>query len=201
MTSREIPREFDFRDLAPSEVEAITRAVFVRSDPRPSELMLIFGATRSSGNWHTAAKLIQSGMADRVLVSGGGRYDESSTVTEAWGIRSALIDLSVPPSDIMVEERSRNTLENVIFSRELLQAIGMFPASVVLYCKSHHAGRASRTLAKHMPGVTFSCATYDASYGDVSVSAGDWHERVIATRRVLAEYERILRYSARGDIA
>lgn len=198
---REIPREVDLRHLTPAGIATITRAVFVRSDPRPSDLMLVFGATRQSGNWQRAAALIQAGIAQRVLVSGGTPYDGSASVSEAQGIRSALVNLGVPASTIAIEERSRNTLENVVFSRELLWAAGKPPVSIVAYCKSHHAGRASRTLVRHMPDIPLSCATYDASYEEVTVRARDWHLHATSTRRVLAEYERILLYAARGDIA
>lgn len=203
MIRREIPREVDFRELAPSQVETITRSVFALAKPQPSDLMLIFGVARSSGNWCPAAELIRSGLARRVLISGGVPYDGSGTISEAQGIRSALVELGIGNDVIMVEERSRNTMENVIFSREFLRSAGEFPASVVFYCKSHHAGRVWRTMVKHMPRVVLSCSTYDAKYDDdgVSVRAPDWHQHVTATRRVLAEYERILRYSLRGDIA
>ena len=199
--TREIPREVDFRMLTPDEVDIITRAVFVSANPRRSDLMLIFGAKQWTGNWYTAAALLRAGMATRMLVTGGTPYGNDRAVSEAQGIRMALLQLGVDGTTVLTEERSQNTLQNVVFSRELLKFTGAMPESILFYCKSHHAGRAWRTLTKHMPSVSLSCVTYDAIYGDVTVSMGDWHKNVSATRRVLAEYERIVRYAARGDIS
>jgi uncharacterized SAM-binding protein YcdF (DUF218 family) len=201
MVHREIPREIEPEALTPTEVEAITRAVFVRGDPQPCELMLVFGASRVSGNWRRAASLIRSGFAKRVLVTGGMPYGEDEALPEAVGIRSDLIELGVPYGSIVVEECSRNSLENVTLSHDLLLGAGAMPASILFYCKSHHAGRVRRTLCKHLPHIPLSHAGYDATYAGVTVRESDWHTNPLATARVLGEYERIRRYSARGDIA
>jgi hypothetical protein len=199
--AREIAREVDFRDLSAEDVRTLTRKVFETPDPRPSDLMLVFGAARSTGRWQPVASLLRAGLAGRVLIAGGTAYEPGSAVCEAEGIRADLIGYGVDPGMILVEARSRNTLENVVFARDMLACEGTSPKAILFYCKSHHSGRARRTLALNMAGVTLSCATYDASYEGVTVRAADWHQTRIGTRRVLAEYERIRRYSARGDIA
>lgn len=111
-----------------------------------------------------------------------------------------MVSAGVAESVIVVEERSTNTLENVLLSIELLVASGDIPGSLLFYCKSHHSGRVRRTLSKHLPGVVLSCATYDAVYEGTSVSAAGWMESRTAAGRVLAEYERINVYALRGDI-
>jgi hypothetical protein len=76
----------------------------------------------------------------------------------------------------------------------------MAPASIVFVSKSHHSGRAWRTLSIVFPDVRLSCATYDAEYSGAVVRGDDWWRSETATERVLGEFERIRLYSSRGDI-
>ncbi|MGZ5772948.1 YdcF family protein [Ramlibacter sp.] len=196
-----IPRELPIRELSPQETKAITDVVFAPSRPRRSDLLVIFGAPASSGRWTAAAQLLHDGFAPQAVATGGAPYQDGSAASEAAGIRSELIAAGVAASAILVEERSTNTLENVLFTIELLHALKARPKSLVFYCKSHHSGRVWRTLSKHLPEVRLSCATYDAAYGATSVPAESWMRSEVAVRRVLAEYERIRVYADRGDIA
>lgn len=196
-----ISRELPARELTPAEVQEITEAVFAPSLPRQSDLLLVFGASASSGRWASAAQLLLDGFAARALVTGGVPYQDGSTASEAAGIRNALLAAGVPASAVLVEERSTNTLENVLFAIELLDALESVPKSLLFYCKSHHSGRVWRTLSKYLPRASLSCLTYDATYLGTSVSAQTWSQSAIGVRRVLAEYERILVYGRRGDIA
>lgn len=54
-----------------------------------------------------------------ILVSGGSVYAGRSA--EAQIVRRFLLDLGVPPHQILVEDKSRDTLENARFSRVILQ--------------------------------------------------------------------------------
>jgi uncharacterized SAM-binding protein YcdF (DUF218 family) len=197
---RAIPRELPARALSRTEIQEISNVVFAPSSPRRSDLLLIFGAPASSGRWSAAAQLLHEGLASRALATGGAPYRDGSAVSEAEGIRSALVTAGVQPSAVLIEERSTNTLENVLLSIELLDSLDARPKSLLFYCKSHHSGRVWRTLSKCLPGVPLSCATYDAVYAGTSVSANSWTRSDLAVRRVLAEFERIQVYAARGDI-
>ncbi|MFL6694829.1 MAG: YdcF family protein [Ramlibacter sp.] len=197
---RRIPRELPVRALTSSEIEEITAVVFTPSQPCRSDLLMVFGAPASSGRWEPAAELLGQGLAPRALVTGGAPYRDGSRGSEAQGVKTALVSAGIPESGILVEERSTNTLENVLFTIKLLNEIGATPRSLMFYCKAHHSGRVRRTLSKYLPEVVLSCATYDAVYEGASVSVTNWTESEIAVRRVLAEYARIRVYADRGDI-
>jgi uncharacterized SAM-binding protein YcdF (DUF218 family) len=65
------------------------------------------------------AALWRQGLAPRILVTGGltGR----STSTEAEAGRQFLLAAGVPPQAILLEDRSRYTLENLFHAREILR--------------------------------------------------------------------------------
>jgi uncharacterized SAM-binding protein YcdF (DUF218 family) len=80
-------------------------------------------------------------LSPRYVIASGGIVDSSSqTRTEAEVMRGALADLGVPPDRVLMEDRSRNTYEQVINIARLL--------------REHHIDRTVVvTAAPHMPRV------------------------------------------------
>src|SRR5881398_56104 len=126
-----IPRELPARELTSLEIREITGTVFAPSQPRRSDLLMVFGAPASSGRWEPAAELFRLGLAPRVIATGGAPYGDGSTCSEAQGVRQALLRAGVSESAIVVEERSTNTLENVLFTIQLLNAVCASPVSLL----------------------------------------------------------------------
>jgi hypothetical protein len=112
-----------------------------------------------------------------------------------------LVSHGVPRERVLVEDRAGNTLENVRFGIEVLQSAKLQLESLLFFCKSHHAGRARRTLERWLPCTTLTCATYDEVYDGIEVRQADWWLHRISRSRVYGEYLRMVRYSQRGDIA
>jgi len=79
-----------------------------------------------------------------ILASGGGNFVDSPPYSIA--MRDALEHEGVPPADIWVEERSRNTHENAAFSAEILAARGIH--SIVLVTDAYHMLRAEASFRK-----------------------------------------------------
>lgn len=87
--------------------------------------------------WH-AARLYKEGLASKVILSGGrgpGLEGRTDIQTEAQAMRLFLLDLGVPDSAILLEDRSRTTRENATMTRAI---IGTAPVALV-------------TSATHMP--------------------------------------------------
>jgi len=75
-----------------------------------------------------AARLWHSGAA-RVVVATGG--PAGAHPTEARAMRVALEAAGVPAAAVIEEDRARNTLENALFTIEILRARNLSPAIVV----------------------------------------------------------------------
>lgn len=75
-----------------------------------------------------------------IIVSGGQGDDE--LISEAEAMARYLIDKGVPANSILLENKSRTTLENLIFSKQLMLAQGLEQDRVVLVTNSFHALRA-----------------------------------------------------------
>ena len=80
------------------------------------------------GNFNTdiarrAAELYRQGYAPKVLFTGGLGRNTEGLLPEPEAVRFAKVAMAcgVPESDILLEDRSRNTKENIDFTRQLLE--------------------------------------------------------------------------------
>lgn len=74
-----------------------------------------------------AAELYRQGYAPKVLFTGGLGRNTLGVLPEAEAVRFARVaaECGVPEADILIEDQSSNTAENIIFTRRLLQERGL----------------------------------------------------------------------------
>ena len=84
------------------------------------------------GNFNTdialrAAELYHQGYAPRILFTGGLGRNTEGLLPEPEAVRFArvAVEAGVPPQDILMEDRSTNTAENILFTRQLLASKGL----------------------------------------------------------------------------
>ena len=85
------------------------------------------------------ARLYRAGKAPLIVVSAGNIPWYQVTITEAEAIRGLLIEWGVPDTAIVLEERSRTTYENAIYTKQLLDERGV--ESVLLVTSALHMPR------------------------------------------------------------
>lgn len=71
----------------------------------------------------TTLMLYKTGRIRRILLTGGAGRIIGDVPPEADAARAYLLQCGVPDSAILVENRSRNTRENALFSKELLDSL------------------------------------------------------------------------------
>ncbi len=77
-----------------------------------------------AGNRLTATLMLyKTGKIRRILISGGAGRLIGNVPPEAGAARQFLLQCGVPDSAILIENNSRNTRENALFSRELIQKL------------------------------------------------------------------------------
>ncbi len=113
-----------------------------------------------SGNrFHQALQLFERGVFKSWLLSGGSGRLLSNEKKEAPLVRELLLQLGVEPSNIIVEEKSRNTHENALFSKRIVQ--DQFPdAQVLLITSAWHMPRAKACFEKEGIDVVPFCTDY-----------------------------------------
>jgi uncharacterized SAM-binding protein YcdF (DUF218 family) len=119
----------------------------------PSEVILVLGSNDARVAEH-AADVFLRGLAPLMVCSGNvGRLTAGRlTKSEAETFADVAVSSGVPREAILLETRSTNTGENVVFSRELLEARGINPRSIILVQKPYMERRAYATFLRRWPG-------------------------------------------------
>ena len=100
-----------------------------------------------------AAELYLQGMAPVLIFSGGlgNLTREMWTAPEAVLLAERAVDMGVPLSAILVEDKSTNTGENILFTQALLKQNNLDPQSFIVVQKPYMERRSLATFKKHWP--------------------------------------------------
>ena len=100
-----------------------------------------------------AAQLYFEGWAPMIIFSGGlGNFTkEVWTETEADQFAAIAINMGVPERAILIENKSTNTGENILFTQQLIAQKGVNPQSFIVVQKPYMERRSYATFKKHWP--------------------------------------------------
>jgi len=147
------------------------------------------------------AQLFLEGWAPLLIYSGGLGAITRGMWTEPEAVRFARVAsaLGVPEEKILVEDRSTNTGENVLFTRRLLSGLGLDPQKFILVQKPYMERRAYATFRRLWPEkevvVTSPRASFEEyleRYANERLSAAD----VVSI--MVGDLQRIRLYPERG---
>ena len=94
-----------------------------------------------------AEQLYHQGFINKIMLSGGNGSLKNIEYSEADAMKQFLIKNNIPEEDIIIENKSRNTIENAIFSTKLLKE--QYPNSkCLLITSASHMRRAELSFKK-----------------------------------------------------
>ena len=146
-----------------------------------------------------AAELWLAGYAPLLVFSGGyGRLTAGSwTEAEADKFAKIAISMGVPESQILVENRSTNTGENIALSYQLLRERGLSLKKLILVQKPYMERRTYATFMKQWPG-----PQVEVMVTSPQISFADYPNEEVSREQVihimLGDLQRIRLYPARG---
>lgn len=181
-----------------AEIAAINATHLITTPLKPADLLFVFGTREDEAlRAHTACRLWRDGLFRNAIVSGG--VTPGSHVSECAIIKPLMVEGGIPAARILEEHRATNTGENVMFSLPILDAaLGLENIrSVICLGNSWTGRRYAMTLHRHWPEVEKMLLTVDS----FTTPRARWHEDDEFRRRVLAEWDKIEPYRARGFIA
>lgn len=107
-----------------------------------------------------AIVLYKKGIIKKILISGGDGRIVGKSVNEADMTLKHLMALGIPQTDILIENQSRNTHENALFSERCLQQIGLDTKSCLLITSASHMRRSLACFKK----TNLSCDPFPAHF-------------------------------------
>ena len=112
------------------------------------------------------AELYHQGLAPLVIMSGGlGNFtQEIWTESEADKFAKIAIEKGVPPEAILIENKSTNTGENILFTQKLLAENQLNPQSFIVVQKPYMERRSYATFKKHWPDKNLSVTSPQISF-------------------------------------
>ena len=134
----------------------------------------------SSDRFIQTALMYKKGHIKKIIASGGqnGMFSEDNFM-EADFIAKNLIDLGIPAEDIWIEKQSKNTIENALFSKKIIDSNGGLKTKAVLITSAFHIPRA--TLSFEQAGIAvrpypcaFSILPSATSFNAASMIPASW---------------------------
>jgi uncharacterized SAM-binding protein YcdF (DUF218 family) len=163
------------------------------------EAIVVFGGhDLRVAEW--AADLWLEGWAPRLVLSGGlGYYTrEIWNEPEAHKFRRIALEKGVDANAILVEDTSRNSGENVSYTRELLNHNGIALSRALCVQKPYMERRVSLTLQKQWPNCDFILSSPPIDYEDYPQPGIIDLEKLV--NELVGQLDRVERYPALGFI-
>lgn len=147
-----------------------------------------------------AAQLFLKGYGDWVIVSGGsGRYSKGAFVKpEAEVFVDVIIAAGVPKEKIIIENKATNTGENVRFTYDLLNKLGLEFNSLLLVQKPFMERRTYATFKKQWPGSTVRITITSPTVDFEDYITGAFENKEFVIRNMVNDMRKIQEYPKLG---
>jgi uncharacterized SAM-binding protein YcdF (DUF218 family) len=160
--------------------------LYKKDEFKPADAIVVL-AGEEKERVEYGAKLFKEGWArkDRIIMSGGPAVWKYS-----WAslMKAQAVCLGVSGNSIIVEDRSRSTEENAIFTKEILVKRGY--KSIILVTSPYHSKRASVIFGRVLgSGIKIISAPSEESW----FKFDDWWKRVRDRDMVLSEYSKFIK--------
>ena len=87
-----------------------------------------------------AVHLYKTGKVKKLMISSGNASVMHQELKEADAVYAYLLDIGIPDSALIIENQSRNTLENIRFSKKILDSLGI-KSRVLVFTSAWHIPR------------------------------------------------------------
>jgi uncharacterized SAM-binding protein YcdF (DUF218 family) len=141
--------------------DEITKLLFVREEPVSAHLGIVFASVHEdelARRTRRGIELYRAGFVPKLLLTGGGLLGRLRP--EASRMVDIAREHGVPDRDVLVEDRSANTFQNVKYSLAVLESRRQLEAlsTIVLVSSEWHMRRVLLTAKKYFPtSVRFVC--------------------------------------------
>lgn len=180
------------------EIARITDYIFLENEDKRADVALIFGTRHWQYPLDKVLGLYNHGLVAKMVFSGG--INRHTKRNEAQRMKQEAIKAGIIEDDIILEDSSTNTLENVLFSGDVLsQRVGFENIkSIIAIVKNYHSRRALMTMKRHFPE---HIALKSCPYSIYGFTKETWHISELGREKVFGELGKIRKYLAKDNLA
>ena len=148
-----------------------------------------------------AAELYHQGYADRILFTGGLGRNTLGMLPEPESVRFARVamECGVPEDAIIKEDKSTNTKENIVFTKAMLEDLGLPHGHLLGVHQPFMARRIRAAFGVYWPEVKFTVTSPQVSIPDYladAVKQGVTEEAAISV--IVGDFQRMDLYAQKG---
>lgn len=182
------------------DIKKITEYIFINDENPSGDIAFVFGTYKAleKSVEHTV-NIYKNKLVKKVIFTGG--INNEFNLVESEEMRNIAIQSGITPHDILIEDKSTNTLENVLFSIPILEKeIGLNNIkTITAIVKNYHSRRALMTLKKHLPKhIKLKASAYDSE--DDKFGKDVWFESDRGEKKITEELNKIKTYLVKGDL-
>lgn len=171
----------------------------IEDDNEKGDCIFVVGSSKAiQYRLPKAIELYHQGRSDNILFSGGVKWTRSN-FPEAIALKNEAIALSIPEKDILIEDESLHTLENVLYSLIVLnRKFHLYNIKrLLVVTTSYHMRRLHLTLKTYMPHwIKFSLCPAE----DNNTRKDNWLLSELGRKRVKDECAKIIQYVKQGAL-
>lgn len=148
-----------------------------------------------------AAELYQKGIAPKILFTGGLGRNTEGLLPEPEAVRFARTAYAcgVPESDVIIESASRNTAENILFTREKLTELGLEKGRILGVHQPFMERRITAAIGVYWPECRFSVTSPQLSIEEyISDALRQGVSENAAVSVIVGDFQRMELYARKG---
>ena len=172
----------------------------LHQEPRQADCIIGFGCYNEDVA-RRAAQLYLQHYAPRILFTGAlGRNTESMwSESEARRFARIAMEAGVPEEDIILEERATNSGENLIFSREILNSLGITSPRIIGVQKPYMERRLAAAFPVYWPEARVCVTSWQQSMEAYMDGVKRWGRTAEDTvHMIVGDLQRIDLYAKKG---
>ena len=143
-----------------------------------------------------AIKLYRLGIIDKIFLTGGiGLLSTNREMTESYIMRQYMLLNGINDSDIIIEDKSKNTYENIKNSLNIIEKASNSEDQIVIVTSDFHSKRVKGIIEKMTPLITHSYGVLDGKH-DID----KWDKYSISTKRLIRTEALLLSWYTQKEI-
>lgn len=184
-------------------VEAVDRLLYegLEDAGERADCVLVLGSLKAvEYRLPVAIEAYKAGRAGKLVLCGGKLRDfADGACSEAEHMRAAALAAGVPDADILLENASQNTVENILCAMvELQRTFGLNRVHSVLLVTTAYHMRRSLAIARHL--LPSHIAVFPCPANDNNTRRENWASTPAGVQRARGEVRKLIAYAAEGII-